>query len=103
MNNHAINPLDGRYFDKTRTLAPFFSEQALMKYRVMMEVEYLIALSALHKTALRKFTLNEEKIIRNLYENFKKLKLSPDFNLEHQCLRLQLCLGGRCRSRPDYT
>ncbi len=70
MNNHAINPLDGRYFDKTRTLAPFFSEQALMKYRVMMEVEYLIALSALHKTALRKFTLNEEKIIRNLYENF---------------------------------
>ncbi|MFA6076740.1 MAG: adenylosuccinate lyase [Candidatus Paceibacterota bacterium] len=66
----AINPLDGRYFEKTRELAMYFSEQALMKYRVMMEGEYLIALSVLHKTALRRFTPDEIKIIRNLYEKF---------------------------------
>ncbi len=66
----AINPLDGRYFEKTRALAQFFSEQALMKYRVMMEGEYLIALSMLQKMALRKFTPSEIKIIRNLYEKF---------------------------------
>ncbi|MBI2627628.1 adenylosuccinate lyase [Candidatus Nomurabacteria bacterium] len=70
MITNAINPLDGRYFEKTRTLAPYFSEQALMKYRVMMEGEYLIALSTLGKTALCKFTANEIKIIKNLCEKF---------------------------------
>ncbi|OGI94997.1 adenylosuccinate lyase [Candidatus Nomurabacteria bacterium RIFCSPLOWO2_01_FULL_42_17] len=67
---NAINPLDGRYFEKTRALAEYFSEEALMKYRVMMECEYLISLSALNKTALRKFTPAEIKIIRSLYEKF---------------------------------
>lgn len=70
MISTSINPLDGRYFEKTRALAPYFSEQALMKYRVMMEGEYLITLSALGKLGLRKFTPSEIKIIRNLYENF---------------------------------
>ncbi|MDR3519934.1 MAG: adenylosuccinate lyase [Candidatus Pacebacteria bacterium] len=70
MINKAINPLDGRYFEKTRPLAEYFSEEALMKYRVKMEGEYLIALSAFSKTTLRKFTINEIKIIRNLYEKF---------------------------------
>lgn len=67
---NAINPLDGRYFEKTRELAPYFSEQALMKYRVMVEGEYLIALSSLGKTALRKFTPAEIKIIKSIYEKF---------------------------------
>ncbi len=71
--NNAINPLDGRYFEKTRTLAPYFSEQALMKYRVMMESEYLIALSLLGKLALRKFTADEIKTVRNLYEKFNEV------------------------------
>ena len=74
---NAINPLDGRYFDKTRTLVPYFSEEALMRYRVQVECEYLIALS--EKKIFRKFTSNEIKTIRNLYENFnvnsyKKIK-----------------------------
>lgn len=67
---NAISPLDGRYFEKTRPLASYFSEEALMKYRVMVEGEYLIALSSLSKTGLRKFTPAEVKIIRNLYEKF---------------------------------
>ena len=53
MMKSAINPLDGRYFEKTRALAPYFSEEALMGYRVMMEGEYLIALSLSRKTAPR--------------------------------------------------
>lgn len=67
---NAINPLDGRYFSKTRALVPYFSEEALMKYRVMMECEYLIALSALGKTSLRKFSAAEIKSIKSLYEKF---------------------------------
>ncbi|MFA6256913.1 MAG: adenylosuccinate lyase [Candidatus Paceibacterota bacterium] len=70
MVNNAISPLDGRYFSKTRTLAPYFSEEALMKYRLAMEAEYLIALSLSRKTALRKFTPAEIKIIRTLVEKF---------------------------------
>jgi len=66
----AINPLDGRYYEKTRALAPYFSEQALMKYRVTMEVEYLIALSLFGKTGLRKFNKNEIKKLRDLYIKF---------------------------------
>lgn len=68
---NAISPLDGRYFEKTRALAPYFSEEALMKYRVMVEIEYLIALS--ENKAFRKITPNEIKIIRNLYEKFDQI------------------------------
>jgi adenylosuccinate lyase len=74
-----INPLDGRYYEKTRALAPYFSESGLMKYRVMMECKYLIALSLSRKVGLRKFTPSEIKTIENLYEKFnddsyKKIK-----------------------------
>ena len=72
MIDHAINPLDGRYFEETRAFAPYFSEQALMKYRVMIEGEYLIALSVLNKTALRKFSNFEIKNIKKLYELTKE-------------------------------
>ena len=44
---NAISPIDGRYRSKTKSLAPFFSEEALFKYRVQVEVEYFIALCEL--------------------------------------------------------
>jgi len=76
--NKAINPLDGRYQEKTSMLAPYFSEYALMRYRIIVEGEYLIALSKLGKTGLRKFTDLEIKKIKNLYElsdaDFAKIK-----------------------------
>ncbi len=64
---HAINPLDGRYGERVQALVSYFSESALMKYRVMMECEYLIALSNLGKLGLKKFNANEVKIVRDLY------------------------------------
>jgi len=67
---HAINPLDGRYGERVRALVPYFSESALMKYRVMMECEYLIALSNLGKIGLKKFNASEVKIVRDLYNKF---------------------------------
>src|SRR3989338_8405138 len=78
MIKNAINPLDGRYFDKTRALASYFSEEALMKYRIITEGEYLITLSLSRKTHLRKFSSTEIKKIRSLYElsqkDFKNIK-----------------------------
>ena len=47
MSNHALNaisPIDGRYASKTSALVPYFSEAALIKYRVQVEIEYFIAL-----------------------------------------------------------
>src|SRR5437868_6090338 len=66
----AISPIDGRYFQKTRALAPYFSEEALMKYRVMVECEFLICLSGENITGLRKFESSEIAALRSLYENF---------------------------------
>src|SRR3989344_4429900 len=68
MTHSAISPLDGRYFERTRALAPYFSERALMKYRVKMEGEYLIALSETKGLDLRKFSEQEKKMIRALYD-----------------------------------
>ena len=42
---NAVSPVDGRYRSKTEPLADFFSEGALIRYRVRVEVEYFIALS----------------------------------------------------------
>ena len=41
----AISPIDGRYLSKTKELREYFSEQALIKYRILVEIEYLIELS----------------------------------------------------------
>jgi len=66
-----ISPIDGRYKKNVSELETFFSEQALMRHRVMVEVEYLLALiehKSLHKTpALRKKTLNS---LKSLYVEF---------------------------------
>jgi len=70
MNGHAISPLDGRYHEKTEALGAYFSEYALMQYRVMMECEFLICLSDAKITRLRKFTPVEIKKLRALYRDF---------------------------------
>jgi len=66
MSLNSISPLDGRYSKQTSALSSFFSERALMSYRVRVEGEYLIALSLL-KLKLRKFTEKEKSAIRSLY------------------------------------
>jgi len=75
---NSISPIDGRYFEKTRVLAPYFSEKALMKYRIMVEGEYLIALSLGKIAHLRKFNTKEIKKIRSLYnlspKDFERIK-----------------------------
>ena len=78
---NAINPLDGRYFEKMKALQPYFGEFALMKYRVMMETEFLICLSDSKLTNLRKLTAKEIEMLRALYENFseKSYKVIKDF------------------------
>ncbi|MCF7833938.1 MAG: adenylosuccinate lyase [Candidatus Pacebacteria bacterium] len=66
MKEEKISPIDGRYFENTKALIPYFSEKALMQYRVIVEGEYLIALSET-KLNLRKFSEKEKALIRDLY------------------------------------
>ncbi|MDO5104571.1 adenylosuccinate lyase [Capnocytophaga sp.] len=66
----AISPIDGRYADKTQGLVPFFSEEALIKYRVQVEVEYFIALCQLPLAQLTDFPSETFAELRRLYQNF---------------------------------
>jgi adenylosuccinate lyase len=71
MNNlEAISPIDGRYKKYTASLVPYFSEAASMKYKVLMEGEYLIALSEVRGVGLRRLTSKEKNYIRNFYNRF---------------------------------
>jgi len=67
---NAISPIDGRYRSKTRSLAPFFSEEALMKYRVQVEIEYFIALCELPLPQLTEFNPSLFEELRSIYEHF---------------------------------
>jgi adenylosuccinate lyase len=63
----AVSPIDGRYRGKTDCLAPYFSEYALIKYRVRVEIEYFIALTAF----LKVFEVGKvESALRAIYQNF---------------------------------
>lgn len=66
----AISPIDGRYRSKTETLAPYFSEEALIRYRVLIEVEYFIALCELPLPQLKDVNKAVYEDLRNIYRNF---------------------------------
>jgi len=66
----AISPIDGRYRNKVQGLAPFFSEEALIKYRVKVEIEYFIALCELPLLQLKEFNTNKFDTLRKIYTSF---------------------------------
>lgn len=67
---NAISPVDGRYRTATLPLANYFSESALIKYRVLVEVEYFIALCELPLPQLAGFDKSLYASLRNIYLNF---------------------------------
>lgn len=66
----AISPIDGRYAGKTKALVPFFSEEALIRYRVLVEIEYFIALVEMPLPQLESFDKGLFDNLRTLYRNF---------------------------------
>ncbi|MBN2662689.1 MAG: adenylosuccinate lyase [Bacteroidales bacterium] len=66
----AISPVDGRYRAKTENLSQYFSEFALIKYRVFVEIEYFIALAELPLPQLTGFDRKTYKELRSIYRNF---------------------------------
>ncbi|MDG5800385.1 adenylosuccinate lyase [Marinilabiliaceae bacterium ANBcel2] len=67
----AISPVDGRYRTKVDGLALYFSEYALIRYRVMVEVEYFIALCEIPLNRLADFDKNKFSQLKEIYKNFQ--------------------------------
>ena len=67
---NAISPVDGRYRNKVSTLAPYFSEEALIKYRVKVEIEYFIALCEIPLPQLNNFDNSLFGVLRKIYTDF---------------------------------
>jgi adenylosuccinate lyase len=72
--NHltAISPIDGRYRNQVNILAPFYAEIGLIKYRVLIEIEYFIALCELPLPQLADFNKALYPQLRALYQNFSE-------------------------------
>ena len=68
----AITPIDGRYVSKTSSLQAYFSEAALIKFRVQVEIEYFIALCNTPIKQLKKFPSNKFSELRDLYIKFEE-------------------------------
>ncbi|PZD76908.1 adenylosuccinate lyase [Mesonia sp. K7] len=66
----AISPIDGRYHSKTKKLANYFSEEALIKYRVKVEIEYFIALIKHDLPQLKNIDSNIFNQLRAIYQDF---------------------------------
>lgn len=67
---NAISPIDGRYRSKVSSLAGYFSEEALIKYRVLVEIEYFIALCELPLPQLKSFDTSKFGELKAIYTNF---------------------------------
>jgi len=67
---NAISPIDGRYRNKIAALSSFFSEEALIKYRVKIEIEYFISLCEIPLPQLKSFDTSLFHELRNIYVNF---------------------------------
>jgi len=68
----AVTPIDGRYISKTSSLQAYFSESALIKFRVQVEIEYFIALCKSSILQLNHFPISKFTKLRDLYINFKE-------------------------------
>ena len=68
----AISPIDGRYRNKTQALADYFSEYALIRYRVRVEIEYFISLCELPLPQLEQFDHNLFERLRDIYRDFNE-------------------------------
>ena len=69
---NAVTPIDGRYISKTSSLQSYFSEAALIKFRVQVEIEYFIALCNSSILQLNHFPAEKFSNLRDLYTNFSE-------------------------------
>ncbi|KAA6331301.1 Adenylosuccinate lyase, partial [termite gut metagenome] len=79
----AISPIDGRYRNKAETLAVYFSEYALIKYRIKVEIEYFIALCELPLPQLKTIDTDTFESLRDIYRNFTEINAQQIKDIEN--------------------
>jgi adenylosuccinate lyase len=98
----ALSPLDGRYGNSVKDLAVYFSEAALMRYRLYVEIEYLIALSYEKQIKdLPTFSKNEQARLRRTYQGFnsagaKKIK-TIEARTNHDVKAIEYYIRGKIK------
>lgn len=78
----AISPIDGRYRNKVEELGKYFSEEALIKYRVLVEIEYFIALCEIPLPQLQNIESSNFEDLRNIYKKFTSIDASAIKEIE---------------------
>ncbi|MAZ78303.1 MAG: adenylosuccinate lyase [Legionellaceae bacterium] len=104
----AISPIDGRYNDKTAALRPYFSEFALMKYRLTAKIHWLIALS--NEKAIKELpplSADDKTYLLSLIDNFsttdaKKIK-STEAKTHHDLKAVEYYLREQCQSHKSLS
>lgn len=96
-----ISPIDGRYKDKTIALAKHFSEEGLMFYRIVIEVEYAYRLTLPGVSVIRKLLPHELRFFRNIYrkfsrEDFEKIKKLEETS-EHDVKAVEYFIHSKLR------
>ena len=79
---NAITPADGRYRSRTKVYAPFFSEYALIRYRILVEIEYFIALCEIPLKELKTVPADVFPKLRTIYEDFTEENAQKVKNIE---------------------
>ncbi|MBL50636.1 MAG: adenylosuccinate lyase [Candidatus Marinimicrobia bacterium] len=99
---NAISPLDGRYNNSVEDLSAYFSESALMQYRLKVEIEYIIALG--HEKSIQElspFSKDEQARLRNIYKNFNTAAAEKVKNIEsttnHDVKAIEYYIQGRIK------
>ncbi|XP_057775713.1 uncharacterized protein LOC130994661 [Salvia miltiorrhiza] len=104
----ALCPLDGRYWSKVKDLAPFMSEFGLIKYRVLVEIKWLLKLSQIYGVSeVPKFSREAESYLQNLIDQFnlddalevKKIEKVTN----HDVKAVEYFLKQKCQSHPEIN
>jgi adenylosuccinate lyase len=69
---HSISPIDGRYRNKTENLSRYFSEYGLIRYRVLVEIEYLLSLLEIRDPHIPDISDREKKLIKSIHGHFSE-------------------------------
>ncbi|XXG62696.1 hypothetical protein AAC387_Pa05g1011 [Persea americana] len=104
----ALSPLDGRYWEKVKELSPFLSEYALIRFRVLVEVKWLLKLSEIPEvTEVPSFSEDARSYLEGLIHNFCETDAKEVKRIEkitnHDVKAVEYFLKQRCQCQPEIV
>ncbi|KAH9609022.1 hypothetical protein KSS87_004030 [Heliosperma pusillum] len=104
----ALSPLDGRYWNKVKDLAPFMSEYGLIRYRVLVEIQWLLMLSRIPEvTEVPTFSDEAQQFMQDLIDEFDVANALEVKNIEkvtnHDVKAVEYFLKQKCQSHPEIS